>query len=131
MGTSYEQMRQSDTSIVFVVANSETDELFGSTRTYNIDKANKSCEIGATYYGKSFQRTKINKTAKWLLLTYAFETLGLIRVQFKTNEENLVSQKAIERIGAMKEGILGNERIRSTRKPRNAVIYSNIKKSGK
>lgn len=124
MGTGYEQMQSSNETIVFVVAHSETDELFGSTRIYNIDHVNKTCEIGSTYYGKSYRRSHVNTTAKWLLLNYAFETLGMIRVQFKTDEENLISQKAIERIGAIKEGILRNERIRSTGNPRNAVVYS-------
>lgn len=131
MGSGYEQMLSTDSTIVFVVANTETDELYGSTRIYNIDHSNKTCEIGATYYGKPFQRTHINTTSKWLLLTYAFETLGMIRVQFKTDEENLVSQKAIERLGAKKEGILRNERIRSTGKPRNAVVYSIIENEWK
>lgn len=126
MGSGYEHMQSTDSTIVFVVANTETDEMYGSTRIYNIDHSNKTCEIGATYYGRTFQRTHINTTAKWLLLTYAFETLGMIRVQFKTDEENKVSQKAIERLGAIKEGVLRNERIRSTGKPRNAVVYSII-----
>lgn len=128
MSSGYEDMQLTDSTIVFVVANSKTDELYGSTRIYNIDHANKTCEIGGTFYGKPFQRTHINSTAKWLLLTYTFETLGMIRVQFKTDEENVESQKAIERLGAQKEGILRNERIRSTGKPRNAVVYSIIEK---
>ncbi|PUB08421.1 GNAT family N-acetyltransferase [Paenisporosarcina sp. OV554] len=126
MEASYLQMKTSNTAVVFVVANLETDEFFGSTRIYNIDHANKSCEIGGTYYGKAYQRTHVNTITKWLLLTYAFETLGMIRVQFKTDEENVTSQKAIERLGATKEGIVRNERIRSTGKPRNAVMYSVI-----
>ena len=124
MGKGLEQMNTSDATIAFVAVNSETDDLYGSTRIYQMDHANKSCEIGSTYYGKAFQRTHINTTAKFLLLTYAFETLGMIRVQIKTDEENTVSQKAIERLGAVKEGVLRNERIRSTGKPRNAVVYS-------
>ncbi|WP_342542706.1 GNAT family protein [Paenisporosarcina sp. FSL H8-0542] len=128
MSSGYEDMQLTVSTIVFVAANSKTDELYGSTRIYNIDHANKTCEIGGTFYGKPFQRTHINTTAKWLLLTYAFETLGMIRVQFKTDEENVESQKAIERLGAQKEGILRNERIRSTGKPRNAVVYSIIDK---
>jgi RimJ/RimL family protein N-acetyltransferase len=124
MGTGYKQMQESNTTIVFVVAYSDTDELFGSTRIYNIDHANKTCEIGSTFYGKTFQRTHVNTKAKWLLLSFAFETLGMIRVQFKTDEQNVASQNAIERLGAVIEGILRNERIRSTGKPRNAVVYS-------
>jgi len=128
MKAGYEQMQSSKETIVFVVTHSETDELYGSTRMYTIDYVNKTCEIGSTYYGKAHQRTHVNSTAKWLLLTYAFETLGMIRVQFKTDEENLLSQKAIERIGATKEGVLRNERIRSTGNPRNAVVYSIVNK---
>lgn len=124
MGTGYHQMRNSDTTIVFSVVHSDTDELFGSSRIYNIDQINKTCEIGSTFYGKAFQRTHVNTAAKWLLLSYAFETLGMIRVQFKTDEQNVASQTAIERTGAVKEGVLRNERIRSTGKPRNAVVYS-------
>ena len=124
MSAGYNQMHKTDMVIAFTVTDSETDELRGSTRIYNIDRINKTCEIGSTYYAKAFQRTHINTTAKWLLLTYAFETLGMIRVQIKTDEENVASQRAIERLGAVKEGILRNERIRSTGKPRNAVVYS-------
>jgi len=124
MGAGYKQMQTTDQVITFVVARSETDELRGSTRIYNIDYVNKTCEIGSTFYGKEFQRTHVNTTSKLLLLSYAFEKLGMIRVQIKTDEQNLASQKAIERLGAVKEGILRNERIRSTGYPRNAVVYS-------
>lgn len=128
MKSGYEQMQSTDTTVVYVVVDSETDELFGSTRIYSIDYLNKSCEIGSTFYGKRYRRTHVNTTVKLLLLTYAFETLGMIRVQFKTDERNLVSQKAIERIGAKKEGTMRNERIRSTGIPRNAIVYSIIEK---
>lgn len=124
MGAGYKQMQTTDQVITFVVAHSETDELRGSTRVYNIDYVNKTCEIGSTFYGKEYQRTHVNTTSKLLLLSYAFEKLGMIRVQIKTDEKNLASQKAIERLGAVKEGILRNERIRSTGNPRNAVVYS-------
>jgi len=124
MSAGYNQMHTTERVIAFTVIDSVTDEVRGSTRIYNIDHLNKTCEIGSTYYGKVFQRTHINTTAKWLLFTYAFETLGMIRVQIKTDEENVASQRAIERLGAVKEGILRNERIRSTGKPRNAVVYS-------
>lgn len=126
MMAGYQQMQLSDNTVVYVVADRETDEVYGSTRIYMIDYLNKSCEIGSTYYGKDFRRTHVNTTVKLMILTYVFEKLGMIRVQFKTDEENIISQKAIERIGAKKEGTLRNERIRSTGKPRNAVVYSII-----
>lgn len=126
MKAGYQQMQLSDKTVIYVVADRETDEVYGSTRIYMIDYLNKSCEIGSTYYGKDFRRTHVNTTVKLMMLTYIFEKLGMIRVQFKTDEENIISQKAIERIGAKKEGILRNERIRSTGKSRNAVVYSII-----
>jgi RimJ/RimL family protein N-acetyltransferase len=110
----------------FVVENMETDQVVGTTRIYAIDEKNKSCEIGSTFYAKSVQRTHVNTTVKLALLTYCFEELSMIRVQFKTDAENLRSQKALERIGAVREGVLRNERIRSTGKPRDAVVYSII-----
>lgn len=126
MIAAYKQMLSTETTFVYVVVDNETEELIGSTRVYSIDYLNKSCEIGSTFYSKRYRRTHVNTTVKLLLLTYAFETMGMIRVQFKTDEQNLISQKAIERIGAKKEGTMRNERIRSTGIPRNAVVYSII-----
>jgi RimJ/RimL family protein N-acetyltransferase len=72
----------------------------------------RGLEIGGTWYGLEFQRTVVNTECKYLLLKYAFETLGCIRVQFKTDLRNERSQKAIERIGAVKrEGVLRNHMI--------------------
>ena len=126
MASGYKQMNTTDQMITFVVADTATDELRGSTRIYGIDRVNRTCEIGSTYYGHKFQRTHVNTTAKLLLLTHAFEELGMIRVQIKTDEQNAASQRAIERIGAKKEGILRKERIRSNGIARNAVVYSII-----
>ncbi len=112
--------------LIFVVEKPETAEIVGTTRIYAIDEANKSCEIGATFYAQSAQRTHVNTAVKRALLSYCFEERDMIRVQFKTDAENVRSQKSIERIGAVKEGVIRNERIRSTGKPRDAVVYSII-----
>ncbi|AIY04052.1 acetyltransferase, GNAT family protein [Planococcus sp. PAMC 21323] len=120
-------MNQSNV-LIFAVENPETSEIVGTTRIYAIDETNKSCEMGATFYALSAQRTHVNTTVKRALLSYCFEERGMIRVQFKTDAENIRSQKAIERIGAVKEGVLRNERIRSNGKPRDAVVYSIIDK---
>ncbi|AQU77950.1 GNAT family N-acetyltransferase [Planococcus faecalis] len=114
--------------LIFAVENPQTAEIIGTTRIYAIDEANKSCEIGATFYALSAQRTHVNTAVKLALLSYCFEERGMIRVQFKTDADNIRSQKAIERMGAVKEGVLRNERIRSTGKPRDAVVYSLIDK---
>ena len=114
--------------LIFAVEKPGTAEIVGTTRIYTIDETNRSCEIGATFYARSAQRTHVNTAVKRALLSYCFEERGMIRVQFKTDAENIRSQKAIERIGATKEGILRNERIRSTGNPRDAVVYSIIDK---
>ncbi len=118
-------MNQSNV-LVFAVENPETGEIVGTTRIYGIDDWNKSCEIGATFYSEQAQRTHVNTAVKHALLGYCFEERGMIRVQFKTDAENIRSQQSIERIGAVKEGQLRNERIRSTGEPRDAVVYSII-----
>ena len=120
------QMNKAKTALTFVIENSDTKEVMGTTRIYNIDQDNFACEIGSTFYGRQYQRTHVNTTSKYLLLKHCFEHLGMIRVQFKTDELNTTSQRAIERIGAIKEGVLRNERIRSNGTVRNAIVYSII-----
>jgi len=126
LGVGIYQMNEDGTALAFVVENTDTKEIVGTTRIYGIDQTNYSCEIGSTYYGKQYQRTHVNTTCKYLLLKYCFEQMGTVRVQFKTDELNVSSQRAIERIGGIKEGILRNERIRSNGFIRNAVVYSII-----
>src|ERR1051326_2055868 len=76
----------------------------GATRYMNIMPKDRGLEIGGTWYGLEFQRTIVNTECKYLLLEHAFETLGCIRVQLKTDLRNERSQKEIERLGAVKEG---------------------------
>ncbi|AYC30566.1 GNAT family N-acetyltransferase [Paenisporosarcina cavernae] len=123
MGT-IRAMNESGDSIVFAVHDHWTNQLAGSTRMYLIDEQNKNCEIGATFYGDQFRRTHVNTAAKLVLLTEAFEKRHYIRVQLRTDEKNIASQRAIERIGAKKEGLLRNERIRANGVIRNAYLYS-------
>jgi len=84
----------------------------------------RGLEIGGTWYGTEFQRTAVNTECKYLLLKHAFETLGCIRVQLKTDSRNERSQKAIERIGAIREGILRNHMILPDGYIRDSVFYS-------
>jgi RimJ/RimL family protein N-acetyltransferase len=81
-------------------------------------------EIGGTWYGLEFQRTVVNTECKYLLLQYAFETLDCIRVQLKTDSLNVRSQRAIERLGAKREGVLRNHMIKPDGKFRDSVYYS-------
>ena len=119
-------MEVAKTALSYVVEHTETKEIMGTTRIYQIDQVNHICEIGSTFYGDKYQRTHVNTTCKYLLLKHCFEELGMIRVQFQTDELNVTSQRAIERIGGVKEGVLRNERIRSNGTVRNAVVYSII-----
>ena len=96
----------------------------GATRYLNIIHKDRGLEIGGTWYGIEFQRTVVNTECKYLLLNYAFETLGAIRVQLKTDSRNERSQRAIERIGAKKEGVLRNHMILPDGYFRHSVFYS-------
>jgi RimJ/RimL family protein N-acetyltransferase len=118
------QLREKKIALPFVVILKETNQVIGTTRLYEINLDQRSCELGYTWYGINYQRSFVNSDCKFLLLKYCFEKLNLIRVQIKTDERNLRSQKAIERLGATKEGIMRNERILSNGYIRNAVLYS-------
>lgn len=99
----------------------------GTTRYGAVDRANRSVEIGWTMLGREGRRTAMNTEAKYLQLRHAFEDLGAIRVWLKTHAKNERSQRAIERIGATREGLIRNERIRPwDGQVRDAVYYSVI-----
>lgn len=97
----------------------------GSTRYLDIRPRDRALEIGWTWLGLQYQRTVINTECKYLLLQYAFERLGTVRVQLKTDERNVQSQRAIERLGAVREGTLRKQSIRARDGyVRNTVMYS-------
>ena len=102
------------------------DEIVGCTRFWKIDPAHRRAEIGHTWIAASWQRSFVNTEAKLLMLRHAFETMGLIRVQFQTDELNRVSRTAILRLGATEEGLLRNERIMPGGRVRNTMCYSII-----
>lgn len=108
----------------FVAIHLKSGRVAGATRFLNIMPEHRGLEIGGTWYGLEFQRTAVNTECKYLLLEYAFETLGCIRVQFKTDSRNERSQRAIERIGAIKEGVLRNHMILPDGRYRHSVFYS-------
>jgi RimJ/RimL family protein N-acetyltransferase len=112
------------TDVPFVAIHLESDRVAGATRYMNIMPRDRGLEIGGTWYGVEFQRTAVNTEAKYLLLRHAFENLGSIRVQLKTDLRNERSQKAIERIGAVKEGVLRNHMILPDGYIRHSVFYS-------
>ena len=98
----------------------------GATRYLNIMTKDRGLEIGGTWYGTEFQRTAVNTETKYLLLSHAFETLQAIRVQLKADSRNERSQKAMERIGAKREGVLRNHMILPDGHIRHSAYYSII-----
>ena len=112
------------TDLPFVAIQLASGRVAGATRYLNIMPKDRGLEIGGTWYGPEFQRTAVNTECKYLLLQHAFETLECIRVQLKTDQRNERSQKAIERIGAVKEGVLRNHMILPDGRYRHSVFYS-------
>jgi len=112
------------TDLPFAVIHLDSGRVAGATRYLNIMPNDRGLEVGGTWYGPEFQRTAVNTECKYLLFRHAFETLGCIRVQIKTDSRNERSQKAIERIGAVREGVLRNHMILPDGYVRHSVFYS-------
>ncbi len=110
----------------FLIFDKQANEFAGSTRFGNINLKSEKLEIGWTWLGKKFHGKGINHIAKFELLKYCFENVGLRRVQFSADLENLASQKAILKLGAKQEGVFRNNYIESTGKSRDDVYFSII-----
>lgn len=111
----------------FVILNTENNHILGTTSFHDILLNVSRYEIGYTWYAKSVQRTHVNTTCKFLLLQYAFESLNANTVGFLTDIFNFKSQKAIERLGAKKEGIIRGDALRKDGTIRDTVKYSIVK----
>lgn len=111
----------------FTVMDKNTNKIIGSTRYCNIDRDNKRLEIGYTWYAQSYQRSAVNTECKLLLLTHAFEVLDCNAVEFRTDWFNQRSQKAIERLGAKRDGVLRSHMILADGRVRDTVVYSILK----
>lgn len=114
-------------SYPFLVIDKQSKKVAGSTRFGYLNIPSQKCEIGWTWYGKEFQGTGLNKACKHLLLSFGFENIGFRRIQFSADQENTRSQKAIEKLGATKEGLFRNNYIDARGKSKNDVYYSIIK----
>lgn len=118
------ELRAQGTDLPFTVIHLASGAAAGCTRYLNIKPADRSLEIGGTWYGLDFQGTLVNPECKYLLLRHAFESLGCIRVWFKTDQRNLRSQHALEKLGVVKEGVLRNHMILPDGTIRDSVVYS-------
>jgi RimJ/RimL family protein N-acetyltransferase len=108
----------------FAVRETGSGEIVGSTRYYEIDAALPRLAIGYTWYAKRWQKSHLNTACKRLLLEHAFETLGCVAVAFHTDEKNEDSQRAIERLGAQREGVLRAHKRRTDGSLRDTVCFS-------
>ncbi len=120
------QWQAAGTALPFATFGLDAGRVVGCTRYMNIDKVNRHVEIGATWIGRPWQRTVVNTEAKYLMLRHAFEALGCIRVELKTDALNERSRNAILRIGARFEGIFRNHMICAGGRLRDSAWYSII-----
>ena len=118
------QMRQDGHRFAFAVTDEATGTVLGSTSFHDILPAVKRVEIGYTWYAKRCQRSHVNTTCKQLMLTHAFEALGCRTVGWRTDNYNFASQRAIERLGAKKDGVIRGHAMRRDGTIRDTVMYS-------
>lgn len=117
-------MREAGHRFAFAVTDQATGAVLGCTSFHDIVPAVQRVEIGWTWYAKRCQRTHVNTTAKLLMMTHAFETLGCQVVGWRTDNFNFASQTAIERLGAKKDGVIRGHALRRDGTVRDTVMYS-------
>jgi RimJ/RimL family protein N-acetyltransferase len=113
--------------VTYVIRNKANGQVCGCTGFINIDAVNHQLEIGPTWLTPIVWGTKINIESKYLLLSFCFEKANIMRVEFRTRETNIRSQKAIAKIGGVKEGLLRLHRKNDDGTFRNTIVYSIIK----
>jgi len=118
------QMKQAGNRMAFVVQDSRSGEVIGCSSYHDIVPAVRRLEIGYTWYAARCQRTGVNTSAKWLLMQHAFETLGAQVVGWRTDNFNHASQRAIERLGAHRDGVIRHHALRRDGTVRDTVMYS-------
>ena len=112
------------TDLAFAVIHRPSGKAIGSTRYLDIRREHRGLEVGGTWYAPEHRRTGVNTECKLVLFHHAFDTLSAIRVQLKTDLRNERSQRAIERLGAVREGLLRNHMILADGYQRTTVMYS-------
>jgi N-acetyltransferase len=116
--------KQNQRALPFIVIHKETNSIIGTTRYCNAVPNHKRVEIGYTFYSKSYQQTGVNTECKFLLLSYGFEKLNCIAVEFRTNWHNQASRAAIARLGAKQDGVLRNHMVDTDGTLRDTVVFS-------
>jgi len=121
------QLQEAGTAVPWVTVLKSEDRVIGSTRFSDLNPLHETAELGHTWLAPEFHGTGLNAEAKLLQLTYAFERLGLRRVALKTHHDNLQSQKAMRKIGAVEEGTFRNHYIMPDGSQRHSVWFSIIR----
>ena len=117
-------MREAGHRFAFAVTDSHSGRVLGCTSFHDIVPAVRRVEIGWTWYAQSCQRTHVNTVCKLLLMGHAFDSLGCLVVGWRTDNYNFASQRAIERLGARKDGVLRGHALRRDGTVRDTVMYS-------
>ena len=112
---------------LWTIIERQTNKILGSTSFINIDELNRKLEIGGTWLTPKVWGTKVNLEVKYLLLDFCFTDNEIVRVEFRTRENNIRSQKAIEKIGGVKEGLLRLDKINDDGIFRNTILYSIVR----
>jgi RimJ/RimL family protein N-acetyltransferase len=121
------QTRKEETAYPFIVFDKQKQQIAGSTRFYDFQKKHNTLQLGYTWYGKEFQNTGINKQCKMLMLEFAFEKIGMDRVEFRADANNARSIAAMKSIGCTVEGILRNN-CAAPEGRRDSIVLSILKK---
>jgi len=111
----------------FIVFDKRSQEFAGSTRFYDMQLSQKVLQLGYTWYGKKFHGTGLNKHCKFLLLQFAFEQMGMERVEFRADNTNLRSVAAMKSIGCVEEGVLRSNTIKADGTRRDSIVLSILK----
>ena len=117
---------QRPAGLAFLIRMRDDGAVAGVTTYLDIRAADRGLEIGSTWIGRAFQETQVNPESKYLLLRHAFETLGAVRVQLKTDSRNEQSRRAIAKLGAVYEGVLRQHMILTDGYIRDTVMFSII-----
>lgn len=120
--------RNAEKEYTFIVFDKRTQTFAGSTRFYDIQLTNKSMLLGYTWYGKAFQGTGLNKHCKYLLLSFAFDTMGMERVEFRADNDNERSKVAMKSIGCTVEGLVRSSSFRLDGTRRDSILLSILKR---
>jgi len=122
-----EKGRNEQKEYPFIVFDKKTNQYAGSTRFYDIQPDFKTLQLGYTWYGKEFQGTGLNKNCKYLLLEFAFEKWQMERVEFRANNENVISIAAMKSIGCKVDGVLRSNMPKRDVGRRDSIVLSILK----